>query len=134
MEAVTRLVEADVAVAIGHTDVSYQGACAAFGAGATILTHAFNGMNGIHDRAPGPVLAAIRCAGITLEVINDGVQVDPEWSPSPVMRRPGAWRSSRTRWPPHARPTGDTCSEHFASWCVTGLPGSPLATRLPVQR
>jgi N-acetylglucosamine-6-phosphate deacetylase len=38
MEAVTRLVEADVAVAIGHTDVSYQGACAAFGAGATILT------------------------------------------------------------------------------------------------
>jgi len=78
MEAVTRLVEAGVAVAIGHTDVSYQGACAAFGAGATILTHAFNGMNGMHHRAPGPVLAAIRCAGVTLEIINDGVHVDPE--------------------------------------------------------
>ena len=78
MEALTSLVEADVAVAIGHTDVSYQGACAAFGAGATILTHAFNGMNGMHHRAPGPVLAAIRCAGVTLEIINDGVHVDPE--------------------------------------------------------
>jgi len=34
MNAVTRFVEAGVAVAIGHTDVDYQGACAAFGAGA----------------------------------------------------------------------------------------------------
>jgi N-acetylglucosamine-6-phosphate deacetylase len=89
MEAVTRFVEADVAVAIGHTDVSYQGACAAFGAGATILTHAFNGMNGMHPRAPGPVLAAIRCAGITLEVINDGVHVDHEMVALACNEAPG---------------------------------------------
>jgi len=89
MEAVTRLVEADIAVAIGHTDVSFQGACAAFDAGATILTHAFNGMNGMHHRAPGPVLAAIRCAGVTLEVINDGVHVDPEMVALAFSEAPG---------------------------------------------
>ena len=89
MEAVTRFVEADIAVAIGHTDVSYQGACAAFGAGATILTHAFNGMNGMHHRAPGPVLAAIRCPGVTLEVINDGVHVAPEMVALAFNEAPG---------------------------------------------
>jgi N-acetylglucosamine-6-phosphate deacetylase len=78
MEAVRRFIGAGVAVAIGHTDVSYEGALAAFAAGATILTHAFNGMNGMHHRAPGPVLAALRSPGVTLEVINDGVHVDPE--------------------------------------------------------
>jgi len=78
MEALRRFVDGGVAVAIGHSDVNYDGALAAFAAGATILTHAYNGMNGMHHRAPGPVLAAIRSAGVTLEVINDGVHVDPE--------------------------------------------------------
>lgn len=76
--ALRRFVEADVRVAIGHTDINYDDALAAFAAGATLLTHAFNGMNGIHHRAPGPVMAAIRSVGVTLEVINDGVHVDPE--------------------------------------------------------
>ena len=76
--ALRRFVDADVLVAIGHTDVNYADALVAFAAGATLLTHAFNGMNGIHHRAPGPVLAAIRSAGVTLEVINDGTHVDPE--------------------------------------------------------
>lgn len=78
MEALRRFVDADVAVAVGHTDVDYEGTIAAFAAGATILTHAFNGMNGMHHRTPGPVLAAIRSAGVTLELVNDGVHVDPE--------------------------------------------------------
>jgi len=78
MAALRRFVEANVLVAIGHTDVNYKDALAAFSAGATLLTHAFNGMNGIHHRAPGPVLAAMRSIGVTLEVINDGVHVDPE--------------------------------------------------------
>jgi len=78
MAAVRRFVDAGVVVAVGHSDASYADAYEAFAAGATLLTHAFNGMNGIHHRAPGPVLAAIRTAGVTLEVINDGVHVDPE--------------------------------------------------------
>ncbi|MEA5456913.1 amidohydrolase family protein [Sinomonas sp. JGH33] len=46
--------------------------------GASTLTHAYNGMNGVHHRAPGPVAAATRTPGVVLEVINDGVHVHPE--------------------------------------------------------
>ena len=78
IDAVRQLVEAGVTVALGHSDANYEEAREAFAAGATLLTHAFNGMNGIHHRAPGPVVAALRSAHVTLEVINDGVHVDPE--------------------------------------------------------
>jgi N-acetylglucosamine-6-phosphate deacetylase len=76
--AIDALVGAGVAVAIGHSAAEYDTALAAFDRGASILTHAFNGMRGIHHRAPGPVAAATRSPGVTLEVINDGVHVHPE--------------------------------------------------------
>ncbi|MEO6200916.1 MAG: N-acetylglucosamine-6-phosphate deacetylase [Cryobacterium sp.] len=77
-QAINRFTDSGVAVAIGHTAASHQEAVAAFDAGASILTHAFNGMRGIHHRAPGPVVAAMSTAGVTLEVINDGTHVHPE--------------------------------------------------------
>jgi N-acetylglucosamine-6-phosphate deacetylase len=76
--AIDTLVAAGVAVAVGHSGADYETALAAFDRGASILTHAFNGMPGIHHRAPGPVAAAIHAKGVTLEVINDGVHVHPE--------------------------------------------------------
>jgi N-acetylglucosamine-6-phosphate deacetylase len=78
MEAVRAFAAAGVAVAVGHTAADYDCTRAAFDAGATILTHAFNGMEGIHHRAPGPVAAATGTPGVTIEVINDGVHVHPE--------------------------------------------------------
>lgn len=78
MDAIGQFTDAGVAVAIGHTAASYTEARAAFDAGASILTHAFNGMRGLHHREPGPVAAATHAAGVTLEVINDGVHVHPE--------------------------------------------------------
>jgi N-acetylglucosamine-6-phosphate deacetylase len=78
MDAVRRFAEADVAVAVGHTGADYAQTLAAFDAGASILTHAFNGMDGIHHRAPGPVAAATRTPGVTIEIINDGIHVHPE--------------------------------------------------------
>lgn len=78
MDAVARFVDAGVGVAIGHTAADYGTARAAFDAGASLLTHAFNAMPGIHHRAPGPVVAAMRSSAVTLEVINDGVHVLPE--------------------------------------------------------
>jgi N-acetylglucosamine-6-phosphate deacetylase len=77
-EAIARFVDAGVAVAIGHTGADFGTALAAFEAGASILTHAFNGMRGIHHRAPGPVVAAMHADHVTLEVINDGVHVHPD--------------------------------------------------------
>lgn len=78
LDAVREYVDAGVAVALGHTNADYADTLAAFDAGATILTHAFNAMNGLHHREPGPVGAALHTAGVTLEVINDGTHVHPE--------------------------------------------------------
>ncbi|KQZ83044.1 N-acetylglucosamine-6-phosphate deacetylase [Microbacterium sp. Root166] len=75
-EAIASLVAEGVAVAIGHTDADAPAAQRAIEAGATILTHAFNAMPGIHHRSPGPVVAALRDDRVTLELIADGVHVD----------------------------------------------------------
>ena len=46
-----------------------------------------NGMRGIHHRAPGPAVAAMRADQVILEIINDGVHVHREVVSS--LRRPG---------------------------------------------
>lgn len=78
LEATAQFVAAGVAVAVGHTAATEAEARAAFDAGATILTHAFNAMPGIHHRAPGPVVAAMRDDRVTLELIADGTHVHPD--------------------------------------------------------
>lgn len=76
--AATRwLVERGVAVAVGHTACTRDIAMAAFDAGASILTHAFNGMPGLHHREPGPLGAALDAPHVTLELIGDLVHVQP---------------------------------------------------------
>ncbi len=78
LDATRRFVEAGVAVAVGHTNATADEASAAFDAGATLLTHAFNAMPGIHHRTPGPIIAAMRDERVTLELIADGVHVHPD--------------------------------------------------------
>jgi N-acetylglucosamine-6-phosphate deacetylase len=74
--AATRfLVNSGVAVAVGHTDADYATTRAAFDAGASILTHTFNAMHGLHHRAPGPVAAALDASHVWMEIIADGVHV-----------------------------------------------------------
>jgi N-acetylglucosamine-6-phosphate deacetylase len=77
LEAVARLAQAGVVPAVGHTEADEQTARAAFDAGARLLTHAFNAMPGIGHRAPGPVIAAIDDERITLELVLDGLHVNP---------------------------------------------------------
>ncbi|MFJ4219732.1 N-acetylglucosamine-6-phosphate deacetylase [Curtobacterium luteum] len=77
LDAIERFVAAGVTVAVGHTVCSYDQASAAFDAGATLLTHAYNAMPGIHHRAPGPIPAAVADDRVTLELILDGVHVHP---------------------------------------------------------
>jgi len=76
--AIERFLDAGVVVAVGHTSADMETTLAAFASGATVLTHTFNGMPGIHHRAPGPVIAAIQTPGVTLELINDHVHVHPD--------------------------------------------------------
>lgn len=77
LDAVRTFSSAGVRVAVGHTDADYETTLAAFDAGATLLTHAFNAMNGIHHRKPGPVIAALG-SNVSLEIINDGTHVHPD--------------------------------------------------------
>lgn len=74
--AIRRFVDAGVTVAVGHTDADHAVTQRAFDAGATLVTHAFNAMRGIHHRTPGPVVAALRDERVVLELIADGVHVD----------------------------------------------------------
>nr|WP_258367440.1 N-acetylglucosamine-6-phosphate deacetylase [Curtobacterium sp. MCBD17_008] len=77
IDAVRRFVAAGVTVAVGHTVGTLDQARAAFDAGATVLTHAFNAMPGLHHRAPGPIGAAVSDDRVTLELILDAVHVHP---------------------------------------------------------
>jgi N-acetylglucosamine-6-phosphate deacetylase len=77
-ESARILSEAGVVVAAGHTAATFEQAKGAIDAGASLLTHTFNAMPGVHHRAPGPVLAFVDNPGGWLEVIDDGVHVRPE--------------------------------------------------------
>src|SRR5690606_27876499 len=77
IDAVRQIVASGAAGAVGHTDADAAVARAAFEAGASILTHAFNAMTGIHHRAPGPVLIAAADHRVVLEGIADNIHLDP---------------------------------------------------------
>jgi N-acetylglucosamine-6-phosphate deacetylase len=72
LDLIRAVVEAGTVAAVGHTDASYDQACAAFDAGATVATHLFNGMRPIHHRDPGPVVAALGDDRVVCELIADG--------------------------------------------------------------
>lgn len=81
--------EAGVVVAVGHTDCDHAVAAQAFRAGASLLTHAFNAMPGLHHRAPGPVVAALDDDTVTLELILDGEHVHPRVAAVLLAAAPG---------------------------------------------
>ena len=75
--AIERIVDAGVVAAVGHTEASYEQTRAAIAAGATVGTHLFNAMRPINTREPGPVIALLEDDRVTVELITDGVHVDP---------------------------------------------------------
>jgi N-acetylglucosamine-6-phosphate deacetylase len=89
LETIDRLVARGVTVGVGHTEASYEIAGQAFDHGATILTHAFNAMPGIHHRAPGPVIAAFHDHRVTLELILDGHHVHAGVASTAFSSAPG---------------------------------------------
>jgi N-acetylglucosamine-6-phosphate deacetylase len=77
LAAIRQFVDAGVVVAVGHTEASYEQTLAAIDAGATVGTHLFNAMRPIDRREPGPIIALLDEPGVTVELITDGVHVDP---------------------------------------------------------
>ena len=77
LAAVGQIVDAGAVAAVGHTDATYQQTKAAIAAGATVGTHLFNAMRPIDRREPGPVIALLEDDRVTVELIADGVHLDP---------------------------------------------------------
>jgi N-acetylglucosamine-6-phosphate deacetylase len=74
---IRRLVAAGVAVSLGHTDATFEQVIAGIDAGATLVTHLFNAMSGLHHRAPGAVGAALTDDRVAVSLIADGIHVHP---------------------------------------------------------
>ena len=75
--AVRLLIDAGVVVALGHSRASYADTLSAADAGASVVTHLFNGMSPLHHREPGMVGAALDDGRLTPTLIADGVHVHP---------------------------------------------------------
>lgn len=63
-------------VSLGHSVADYDTAMAAFSAGATHVTHLYNGMPSLLHRAPGLIGAALD-SGASVELICDGLHIHP---------------------------------------------------------
>jgi N-acetylglucosamine-6-phosphate deacetylase len=71
------LCDAGVVVAIGHSTATYDETRAAADAGATVVTHLFNGMGPFNHRSPGVAGAALDDPRLTPSLIADLVHVHP---------------------------------------------------------
>ncbi|MGH9169800.1 MAG: N-acetylglucosamine-6-phosphate deacetylase [Acidimicrobiales bacterium] len=76
-ELIAEVLSLGAAVAIGHTDASYDATCTAIEAGATHATHLFNAMAPLHHRMPGAVTALLLDDRVTVEVIADLEHLHP---------------------------------------------------------
>ena len=77
LDTVRRLTAAGVVAAVGHTDATYDVAREALDAGASVGTHLFNAMRGLHQREPGPPTALLEHPDAFVELIADGVHLHP---------------------------------------------------------
>ena len=77
-EFISYLSENGVIASIGHSDATYEQMAKAVKAGATHITHLFNGMRGMHHRDPGVAGAALLFEELKIEIIADGIHVVPE--------------------------------------------------------
>jgi len=66
-----------IRISLGHSLATAAEADAAFAAGATMVTHAFNAMPPLHHREPGLLAAALVNPQVWCGVIGDGVHVHP---------------------------------------------------------
>ena len=75
--AIAHLRTQNIIVSLGHSLATADQAQAAFDQGATMVTHAFNTMPGLHHRRPGLLAAALLHPDVWCGLIADGQHVDP---------------------------------------------------------
>ena len=71
------LSQAGIIVSLGHSDADYELACTAAAHGARCVTHLFNAMSQLSNRAPGLVGAALSGGGLYAGLIADAIHVHP---------------------------------------------------------
>lgn len=77
-EAAARLLhDRGVLVSIGHTTADHEHVAGTIAAGATMATHLFNGMTGLHHREPGVAASVLAHPTAAASLIADGVHVHP---------------------------------------------------------
>jgi len=72
------LADQGITASIGHSNSTYALVKEAAAAGATQVTHLFNGMRGLHHREPGTAGAALLIDELKVELIADGIHICPE--------------------------------------------------------
>ena len=77
VDAARLLAQRGVVVSIGHSTPSADDIEAMVGAGATMVTHLFNGMSGVHHRSPGLASYALVDDRLSVGLIADLVHVHP---------------------------------------------------------
>lgn len=75
---IERCASMGIRVSMGHSDATYAQALEGKKAGASGVTHLFNAMRGFHHREPGLVGLGLLDEDLYVEVIADGVHLDPE--------------------------------------------------------
>lgn len=88
LELIGWLASRGVAVSLGHSAASADVARAGYAAGARGTTHLFNAMSGLDHRSPGLALAALLTDDAYVELIADGIHVDPALWPLIVRLKP----------------------------------------------
>jgi N-acetylglucosamine-6-phosphate deacetylase len=74
---IARLVALGIRVSLGHSGATCDEGTEAIAAGARRATHLFNRMPPMHHRSPGLAGAVLQSDDVAVEVICDGVHVDP---------------------------------------------------------
>ena len=78
LELVDLFAEAGVVVSVGHSDATAEETHAAFGRGASAVTHLFNAQSGLHHREPGVPGAALMHESAVVTIIVDGEHLAPD--------------------------------------------------------
>lgn len=75
---ISQLSSAGIVVSLGHTRASFAEFDNAVGAGASMATHLFNGMSGVHHRDDGVALFALNDSRVIAGLIADLSHVSPQ--------------------------------------------------------
>ncbi|WP_068253048.1 N-acetylglucosamine-6-phosphate deacetylase [Janibacter corallicola] len=89
LDAVRTIVGSGVVVGVGHTDATWEQTRAAIDAGASVATHLYNQIRGLHHRRPGPIAALLEDDRVWVELISDGVHVHPAMLRLALRSAPG---------------------------------------------